>query len=159
MSKNNRTFEAIGSVHDNEPRVFLRAPHNYDTNRASDEAGLKCEDLSLTKQADAKDADINEIVRRFNITGQLPQNIRMPTYGDFTDIPTFQEAQNAIRLAQEAFDAMPAEIRSRFHNDPAEFVDFCSDENNRAEAIKLGLVPAQPASEAATAAKPIPEGD
>lgn len=123
----------------------LRAQHNYDTNKASDESALACKDPSLTKQADAEDADINTIVKRFNITGQLPTNVRMPTYGDFTDIPDFQQAQNAIRMATESFNAMPAHVRARFHNDPHEFVQFCSDESNRAEAEKLGLVAPKPA--------------
>lgn len=128
-----------------ETMVKLRAPHNYDYNQASDEAALRCTDPSLTKQADAEDADINTIVRRFNVTGQLPQNVRMPTYGDFTDIPDFHQAQNAIRMATESFAAMPAHVRARFHNDPHEFVEFCSDDSNRAEAEKLGLVTPKPA--------------
>lgn len=120
--------------------VFVRDPFNYDRNVASDASGLKCEDESLTKQSFAEDADINVIVRRFGLTGQLPQGIVAPTYADFEGVYDFQSAMNVLREAEEAFAAMPAGIRSRFGNDPAQFVSFCDDPANREEAKKLGLV-------------------
>lgn len=127
---------------------FLRSPYNYDRNAAGDESGIDClfdRDTgavtpSLAQQQFAEEVDINTIVRRFGISGQLPQNVRAPTFGDFENIPNYHDAMNAIRQADESFAAMPAEVRYRFHNDPGRFVEFVSDENNRAEAIKLGLV-------------------
>jgi phage internal scaffolding protein len=108
----------------------------------SDETGLLCEDVSLAKQSFREESDINTIVKRFRISGELPTGVRMPTYGDFTGVFDFHSAMNAVALANEAFDDMPADIRLRFHNDPQEFVAFCSDEANLDEARKLGLVPA-----------------
>lgn len=137
--------------------VFLRTPYNYDMNAAGDESGLDCTGYvneltgeliltpSLAKQQFAEECDINTIVRRFHLTGELPQNVRMPTYGDFEDVPTYQDAMKAIREADEAFMMMPAEVRARFGNDAAAFVAFCSDETNRGEAEKLGLVAPPPA--------------
>jgi phage internal scaffolding protein len=119
---------------------FVRSPYNYDTTVASDETALHCKDPTLTKQSFAEDADINTIVKRFALTGELPKNVRMPTYGDFTGLTTFKEAMDAIAIAEESFYAMPADVRSRFNNDPDKFVAFCSDNNNRQEAEKLGLV-------------------
>lgn len=119
---------------------FVRNAYNYDRNLASDESGLRCDDVSLTKQSFAEEADINTIVRRFHLTGQLPENVRAPQYQDFEGVFDFHSAMNAVAAAGESFDAMPAEVRSRFHNNPAEFVDFCSDAANREEAVKLGLV-------------------
>lgn len=118
----------------------VRQPFGYDVDMASYESGLECLDVSLAKQSFAEEVDINTIVRRFGLTGQLPVGMRAPTYGDFTGVIDFQTAMNAVALANEAFDALPAEVRVRFHNDPQEFVVFCSDERNRAEAEKLGLV-------------------
>lgn len=135
--------------------TFLRTPYNYDRDKASKESGLACKDPSLAKQAFLEETDINKIVERFNLTGQLPSNVRMPTYGDFTDIPDFHSAMNAIRLAQESFNAMPPQVRERFNNDPGKFVDFCSNPENRDEAIKLGLVEPQ---ELARATQSPPEG-
>lgn len=144
---------------------FLRSPYNYDRNAAGDESGVDClfdretgvVTPSLTQQSFAEEVDINTIVKRFGLTGQLPQAIRAPTYGDFDDIPSYHQAQNAIRQADEAFRAMPADVRYRFGNDPGRFVDFVSDENNRAEAIRLGLVvPAVVVEPAAPPAPPAP---
>lgn len=119
---------------------FLRSSFNYDTDAASRESGLRCSDVTLAKQSFQEECDINVIVRRFGLTGQLPTGVRAPTYGDFSDVVDFHTAMNAVAQAGEAFDRMPAEIRARFHNSPQEFVEFCSQESNREEASKLGLV-------------------
>ena len=76
--------------------VFLRTPYNYDTDEASEASGLKCLDESKTKQSFQEEADINTIVRRFGLTGQLPSGIQAPTYGDFTEVTDFHTAMNAI---------------------------------------------------------------
>lgn len=120
---------------------FLRTPYNYDMEAAGDEDAINNTEPSLTHQSMAEECDINTIIRRFGLSGELPVNQRMPTYGDFTQVTDFHTAMNAITEAREAFMAMPAEVRARFHNDPGEFVDFCSDETNINEARKLGLVP------------------
>lgn len=132
-------------------KPFVRDAYNYDMNEASQEAGLVC-DEGLTHQSFKEECDINTIVKRFGLSGELPEAVRMPTYADYTDVVDFHTAMNAIARAKEAFDAMPADVRSRFRNDPGAFVDFCSDERNRAEAEKLGLVvpkPVEPVKEEA----------
>lgn len=102
--------------------------------------GVDCKDPSLAVQSQAEDADINVIVKRFGITGQVPQGVRPPTFEDFGDsVFDFQTAQNALVEAQRSFMAMPADVRKRFDNDPQQFVAFCSDEANLPEMRKLGL--------------------
>lgn len=128
--------------------VFFRTGYNYDRDAVSLATGLKCEDESLAVQSDFKDSDINEIVRRFGLTGQLPANVRVPQSGDFTGVEDFRSAMDAIRKAEESFAEMPADVRARFQNDPAQFVDFCTavkDDKlvNIDEMRRLGLaVPA-----------------
>lgn len=136
--------------------VFLRTAFNYDMKEASDASGLLCEDVSLTKQAFKEECDINTIVRRFGLSGELPTGVAAPTYQDFEGIFDFHSAMNAISKAHEAFDQMPAEVRVRFSNDPAQFVDFCSQESNRSEALRLGLLVPQAAelANSGPAAKP-----
>lgn len=119
--------------------VVPRHAYNYDVAAVSDETGLKCEDESLTLQSQAQEADINVIVKRFNVTGVLPSGIRMPTYGDFTGVADYREALDAVNAAERSFMELPAAVRKRFDNDPAAFVDFCSDPANLEEARKLGL--------------------
>lgn len=138
-------------------RPFVRSAYNYDRDEASDESGLACLDKTRTQQHFKEECDINTIIRRFGITKLAPDPVRMPTYGDFTEVFDFHSAANAIAQARESFDAMPATVRSRFNNDPGAFVDFCSAEENRAEAVKLGLValpPVPPALDPAPAPEP-----
>ena len=137
---------------------FLRSPHNYDRDAASDETGLSCLDPSLAKQAFAEEADINTIVKRFGISGEVPQGVETPTYGDFTGVFDFHSAVNVVAAAHESFDAMPAEVRFRFHNDPGAFMDFVHNEANRAEAISLGLVLPPPPAPVADAAMGVSTG-
>lgn len=119
--------------------MFLRSPFAYDGDSVSFETGLECLDPTRTQQSQAEEADINTIVRRFGITGKLPDNVRPPTYADFNDVFDFHSAQNAIIAAKDSFMRMPAAIRARFDNDPGLFVDFCSDPENVDEMVKLGL--------------------
>lgn len=123
-----------------EQAPFLRTEHNYDRDAATKEDAITFKDESRTKQSFKEESDINEIVRRFGLTGQLPEGIRAPEYGDFEGIYDFHSAMNQVAAAREAFEAMPAEIRTRFHNDPGAFVDFCSKEENREEMKKMGLI-------------------
>lgn len=121
-------------------RWTFRAPFAYDSDAVSDETGLKCEDPTLAQQQFKDECDINNILERFGVTGELPSGVRQPQYGDFTGVFDYQSALNAVLAADEAFMAMPAQVRARFDNDPAKFVDFVADEANREEAVRLGLV-------------------
>lgn len=125
-------------------KVFLRTEHNYDRDAASAESGLVCRPTSRTKQSFKDECDINTIVRRFGVTGQLPQGVRAPTYGDFVDVHDFRSAMDAVVLARESFDSMPSAVRARFSNNPALFVDFCSNSENLPELRKMGLAPPAP---------------
>ena len=120
--------------------VILRSMFNYDVDQASFESGLKCEDPTLAQQQFKDDCDINTILERFSVTGQLPVTPLQPRFGDFSGIKDYQTALNAVIEAQASFDQLPARVRERFANDPAAFVDFCLDESNRDEMKALGLL-------------------
>lgn len=135
--------------------VFVRSPYNYDRDAVSDETGLRCEDASLTKQSFKDEADINFIVRQFGLTGQLPDNVRIPEYRDYDTVMDYHSAMNAVRDANVSFMQLPGELRARFHNDPQAFLAFCSDPSNGPEAVKLGLAIARPSVEPTGSAPPI----
>jgi len=119
---------------------YLRATtYGYDTNKAGDESALECRDPTLTQQHMKDECDINVLVKRFVVTGEIPQLNMPPLQGDFTEAPTYQEALNLMVEAQHAFMQHPAEVRARFENDPAKFVDFCSDPKNADDLRKMGL--------------------
>lgn len=120
----------------------LRSAFNYDRDAASLESGLACLDPSRTQQNFAEETDINTIVKRFNLTGELPSNFRAPQYGDFDGVADYQSALNQVIAANDAFMSMPAGLRARFHNNPQNLIEFLSREENREEAVKLGLLKA-----------------
>jgi phage internal scaffolding protein len=119
---------------------FLRTPYNYDRDAASNDSGLECLDPTMAQQQFREECDINTIMERFGRTGELIAPVRMPQYGDFDGVNDYHSAMNAIVEAQSAFESLPAKVRARFSNDPAEFLEFCFNEENRDEAIRLGLV-------------------
>lgn len=126
--------------------MFVRSAYNYDRNLASVESGLVCDDGSRAVQSAEEESNINTIVRRFGISGKLPDQVAMPRSGDFTNVPDFHAAMNLVRQAQEEFVRVPANIRARFLNDPQEFMNFFENPDNYTEALKLGLVNARPPS-------------
>lgn len=107
----------------------------------SQATGLACKDVSLTKQADKESADINNIMKRYEKTGQLPEMIKTnPHWGDYSDAPTFQEAFEIVQKAEDQFAALDAQVRKRFGNNPAAFLEFASDPKNAKEMVDLGLL-------------------
>ena len=85
--------------------------------------GIKFDQPSQTLQSFKDDADINCIIARFENTGVLVDPTvpvsRTPQFGDYSEMPTYQEAQNVIVAANTAFNSLSSKIRERFGNDPA----------------------------------------
>lgn len=122
------------------PKIFVRSAHNYDRNKASKASALRCNDPTLAQQQFKEECDINTIVARFHLTGEVPQLTTLPTYDNYEGIFDFQTAMNAVRAGQEQFMTLPAQLRARFNNDPQQFHDFCLDGENLPEIQKLGLL-------------------
>lgn len=97
-------------------------------------------DSDRTKQEFVDECDINSIMSHWESTGLINHaSSNPPTYGDFTNQLDYQTALNALASAEESFNQLPSEIRSRMSNDPGKLIDFLSDPSNDEEAIKLGL--------------------
>lgn len=118
----------IRDVYSNDESMFYSA-----------ETALECKDESLTVQSQAEEADINTIVKRFGVTGMLPLVERPPLNEDFTEVFDFRSAMDMILAAQRSFEGLDANVRKRFGNDPAEFVEFCGNPDNLDEMRKMGL--------------------
>jgi len=118
----------------------VKNPITYDRDKNSALATISFSKSSLTKQSFRDECDINNILRKFNVTGQLPIGSVQPQYGDFSGITDYQSALNAVMAAQDSFLELPAKIRAKFDNDPALFVEFASDEANRDEMKAMGLL-------------------
>jgi len=93
-----------------------------------------------TKQSFKDECDINTIMGRYMRTGEMPMiNVSYPQYLDVTGAD-FQAHMNVIAGAQSLFNELPSDVRTRFKNDPAQFLDFVSNENNRLELAQMGLL-------------------
>lgn len=138
-------------------KVFVRNPYNYDMALVSQETGLECKDPSLAQQHMKDECDINVIVERFGVTGQLPQAPLEPSYGDFSGVTDYHTALNAIKAADTAFMGLPAQLRARFDHDPNALLQFLQSEQNRDEAIMLGLIDGKPVAEAIVSAVETPK--
>lgn len=108
--------------------------------KAERSPGVDC-GASLTKQEFREECDITAILRRFGQDGIVPISAgQQGIFMDLASLPQFHDAMNLCAAANEAFDALPANVRSRFDNEPGKLVSFISDVSNKEEAVKLGLI-------------------
>ncbi len=102
---------------------------------------LICRDPSRAKQSFSNECDINKIMERFEKDGVLEHvNHHQGQYGDFLGVQPYNESLNQVMAAQGMFNSLPANIRTRFDNDPAKFLDFVADPENIPEMREIGLL-------------------
>lgn len=136
-----------------------KTPFNHDTNTESLSSALRCKDPSKTQQHHAADADINNILRKFMDTGQLPTT-GQPRY---MDVETEFDLQNSMVTAsqvEEAWNALPAAVRNILKN-PATFtqyVDHCLETGDLGPLEELGLATKQEPLTPPTASNQAPTG-
>ena len=136
-------------------KVFYRNPHNYDLDDASNQAVAPHDPISLTIQSHSEDADINVLMKRFGVTGQLPQGVRVPEYGDFTGISDYRTALHQIREADDNFNKLPPDFRAKYSNDPHLFMEAVASGEALDGLKALGVAtPASPAAITAPAPSP-----
>lgn len=121
-----------------------------------------------TKQDFKAQCDINNIIKSFTATGQINHVSAKAAQGAFMDLPDdldFQSALNIVIAGENAFMALPAKLRDRFHNDPVEFLEFVTNPANADELVKLGIrnapppaAPSSPEANPAPAPAPAPGG-
>lgn len=100
------------------------------------------EDEDLVQQHMRDECDVNVIMARYQKTGELTHlSGLLGEYGDFSDVGDYREGIERIMQADQAFMELPASIRDRFNNDPAQFIEFCSEKENLPELRKMGLAP------------------
>lgn len=94
---------------------MFRRPRAYRVNTGSD---------TPTEQAHKDDCDINKIMARYVKTGQLPDPGRpVGHFLDVTDFGDFQSSMDKVVAARQAFDALPANVREQYRNDPVVYVE------------------------------------
>lgn len=108
-----------------------------------------------TKQAAKDECDINALMKRYQKTGQLPAGMGTGRYGDFYGVDDYLQAQIVVKTAEIQFNSLPAVVRERFANDPAQLLTFVADPANLDEARKLGLLKEEIKDPAVAALAPV----
>lgn len=95
---------------------------------------------TLTQQQFKEQCDINNIIKHYTQTGELPLSKKVGQFLDVSNVQDYHTALQTVFEAQHAFDALPSSIRSRFENDPNQLLAFIEDDANHEEALTLGLL-------------------
>lgn len=106
---------------------------------------LEFKQPSRAKQQFRDECDINAIMAKYKKTGLVEHvNRYQGQYGDFSTVADYQEALNMVMEAQQAFMSLPAHVRTRFDNDPGQYLEFVQDPGNQEEMVKMGLAHKRP---------------
>ena len=102
--------------------------------------------ITMTHQSFAKDADINNIMAKYAVSGVLvdPLNVdsgRQPRFGDFSDLVDYPTMVSRINQAQADFMTLPSDVRAKFSNSVEECLNFIAEPSNVREAVAMGLLP------------------
>ncbi len=94
-----------------------------------------------TKQSMAESTDINRIMDRWLKHGAsvVHLNPQTATYGDFSSGLDYASALNAVKAAEKDFASLPARVRAKCGNDPAEFLQIIFDPEREEDREGLGL--------------------
>lgn len=95
--------------------------------------------FSRTKQSMKDECDINNIMRKFIKTGAVAHVAKHGGEYGFASAQSFHEAMEVLRKGTEMFEDLPSDLRKKFHNEPAEFLQFVQDEKNADAMRELGL--------------------
>lgn len=131
---------------------FWKTPFNHNTDHESTAFGLTCKDPTKTQQQLAAECDINNILRKFQQTGEL-RLTGDPQYGDADD----RDLQDLIVTkyqVDQAWEALSAEVRNVLKNPEtfASYVEHCLNTGDLDPLRNLGL--AKPKEPKQTAQEP-----
>lgn len=97
---------------------------------------------SMTRQSEMESCDLHNILRQFSQQGfdqLVRENAARGQYADLPDDLDYQASLNLVMEAQKSFATLPSQVRERFKNDPARFLQFIADPANAEELIRLGI--------------------
>lgn len=114
----------------------------YDAKEVSVEESVHTGTETIVQQQFRDEVDINTIVRRFGVTGQMPFGADAGVYGDFTGISDYESALSMIEGSRSRFNSLPPEVRERFGNDPGRMIEFAQSVSE--EEFLAGTQPSPP---------------
>ena len=113
----------------------------------------------LTEQSQAKQTDINYILREYTKTGFMRHSKEFEGRYDDVTGADFNDAMNLIADANTMFEELPSGIRNKFKNDPAQFLDYCQDPANTEALREWGVLRGNDGLDAAGAPTQAPTVD
>jgi phage internal scaffolding protein len=116
--------------------------------------GLACPiGSSKTKQSFLDDSNIDKIIAKYQTNQSIDflKSELATRYGDTTS-QDYKESLDLIKNAQSMFQMLPSNIRTKFNNDPHQYLEFTSDSKNHQEMFDLGLSNSPPFVEDVTEA-------
>jgi len=112
---------------------------------------------TLTQQSSKDECDIHIIMRKAEKHGVITHlNKYQGEYSNMISAPNYHEAMVMIANANSMFETVPSSIRAKFGNDPARFLDFMQNADNRDRIIKMGLDASHLPVKAVTTPSPTP---
>lgn len=107
---------------------------------ARERVTLECPEEVITEQHHKDACSISTILAQYDRTGLITHVSRaVAQYGDFTEVNEYRDSLHVVMRADEAFRALPSDVRRRFDNDPGAFFEFATDPANFDEMVEMGL--------------------
>lgn len=97
-------------------------------------------DACMTVQDTKMENDINIIMDKARDGRHIGISEKRVSYGDFSSNMSLQECFDVVEKAKTEFSELPADVRKRFGHNPALLLEFLNNEDNREEAMELGLI-------------------
>ena len=105
----------------------------------------------VTKQEFKDECNVNVIVEAYKKGAPLGVTIHDGQFADVSELGDYKTAVDTVLEAEAIFKKLPMTIKSVV-KDPAGFVDFVNDPENKDQLVKWGLVPGpEPAAAVETA--------
>lgn len=106
-------------------------------------------DPSLTEQADAKKADINQILKRAGVTGIIEHLANVDeVFMDVSEFTDYATMRQHVAKAETAFMSLPSKVREAFNHSVDEWLDAAHA--TREELADRGILEAFGVAPAAT---------
>jgi phage internal scaffolding protein len=95
---------------------------------------------SKVEQSQEHLTNVSELLEPAIKRGLLRHSVKFE--GEYDDIPVkdYQQALIIQAQAKSMFEQLPAKIRDKFENDPAQFLAFTQNPNNAEEMRKMGMI-------------------
>jgi len=89
---------------------------------------------SLTQQHFKESTSIDHLMQLYTRSGQSPFRSAEQSgarYGDFSDLPSYQNVLDRVRLAQSEFDSLDAKTRLQYNNSVELYINSLTDQSQK----------------------------